>query len=174
MKSKKLCNVFSYFFAVIFALFAGLLWLFSPFIEFGEPEMEEGKIYHTTDVADLDLNKPILSVPIESFDCYYSLQNSSLFADEVVAPTTGTITLTEENYQAIINKYDDWKEMTGYPYLPLGIRDRVASGMQEYACDDLKELVKNETYLFSEQLVLDERIVLFVSKNENTVYFYFS
>ncbi len=162
--------------ALIIAYFFILLFLLSPFIEFGEPVMEEGEIYHITNVEDLpcDLNKPILSVQIESFDCYCSLQNSSLFADEVVAPYTGTITLTEENYQLIINKYSDWKEYTGFPPLNIGIRENMAKGLQEYACDDLKELMKNETYLFSEQLVIDEGMLCFVSKNSSKIYFYWS
>ena len=77
------------------------------FVEIDSDTMVEGVVYHTTDVNDLDLYGPILPVPIESFDCYYSLQNASIFSDEVVAPVTGTITLTDENYQTIIDKYDD-------------------------------------------------------------------
>ena len=145
------------------------------FVEIDSDTMVEGVVYHTTDVNDLDLYGPILPVPIESFDCYYSLQNASIFSDEVVAPVTGTITLTDENYQTIIDKYDDWKEFTRqFPPLDIGLNEGMAQGMHEYACDDIKKLIETETYLFSEKFVLDEMMILFVSKKDNIIYFYYS
>lgn len=165
---------------IVLCWFVVITMLSSLFIDFGSikingREIVEGEIYHTTDVDELDLSKPILSVPIESIDCYYSIQNSSFFSDEVVAPHTGTIYLTNDNYNKILSMYNDWEEISGrYPAMDIGMQQTMSTGMSEYACDDIKNLIETEPYLYSKQFSLDERMVIFVSESDNVVYFYFS
>ncbi|MBQ8228268.1 MAG: hypothetical protein IJZ88_04570 [Clostridia bacterium] len=176
MKSKKFRNGILIFFAVIFAWIVGVLWLFSPFIEIVDgPFLEEGKIYHTTDIEDLKLNGPLLSVPIEAIDCSYSLQREGFWQEDGVYPLTGMFTLTEENYQTILNKYDDWQELTGFPPVVMDYYTKdFAEGITEFGDEKFEDCWKNKTYLYSEKLVYEELIVCLVSPDEPVIYFYCS
>ena len=162
--------------ALIIACFFIFLFLISPFFEFVDgPFVVEGKIYHTTDIEELKLNAPLLPVPIEAIDCTYSLQREGFWQDDGVYPPTGKITLTQENYQKIINKYDDWQILTGFPPIVMDYTtEGFAEGIVEFGDEKFEDCWKNKTYLYSEKLVYEELIVCLVSPDEPVIYFYCS
>lgn len=173
---KKVIEIVMMALGIILSLFITFLLIFSPFIEIVDgPFVKEGKIYHTTDIEDLKLNSPLLPVPIEEIDCTYSLQREGFWQDDGLYPLTGKITLTQENYQKIINKYDDWQELTGFPPVVMDADTKeFAEGIVEFGDEKFEDCWKNKKYLYSEKFVYEELIVLLVSPDEPVIYFYCS
>ncbi len=138
------------------------------FISF--PKIIEGKVFHITNVEKM--RELGFHMPIESVDCYYSIQKYSIFPDEGLAPLSGRIIVTDEYYKMIMKKYDDWETMKGWPQK--AIKRYYEEGISEYACDSFKEFVNTETYFFSEKYSLDEGMFAVVATDTPCIYFYFS
>ena len=137
---------------------------------FSYPKIIEGKVFHITDVETM--RELGFHMPIESVDCYYSIQKYSMFPDEGLTPISGRIIVTDEYYKMIMNKYDDWETMKGWPQK--AIKRYYEEGISEYACDSFKEFVNTETYFFSEKYSLDEGMFAVVATDTPCIYFYFS
>ena len=137
---------------------------------FSYPKIIEGKVFHITDVETM--RELGFHMPIESVDCYYSIQKYSIFPDEGLAPISGRIIVTDEYYKMIMNKYDDWETMKGWPQK--AIKRYYEEGISEYACDSFKDFLNTETYFFSENYSLDEGMFAVVETDTPCIYFYFS
>ena len=80
-----------------------------------------------------------------------------------------------KNYQKIINKYDDWQTLTGFPPIVMDYTtEGFAEGIVEFGDEKFEDCWKNKTYLYSEKLVYEELIVCLVSPDEPVIYFYCS
>lgn len=108
-------------------------------------------------------------IKAESCDGYWYVHTHDFFGYE--AAFSGELKLTEEYYNEIQAKYDDWEERTGWPVEAdaIGYKDNIRS----FSCDSFKNFVNNETYLMSETYNQELTTVLLLSKDSPTLYMYF-
>ena len=108
-------------------------------------------------------------IQAESCDGYWYVHTHDFFGYE--AAFSGQLKLTEEYYNEILEKYDDWEERTGWPV------EADALGyygyMRSFSCDSFKTFVTNETYLMSETYNQELTTVLLLSKESPELYMYF-
>ena len=121
--------------------------------------------HHVTELEEGYLK----GIKVESCDGYWYVHTHDFFGYE--AAFSGQFKLTEEYYNEILEKYDDWEERTGWPAEAdaIGYRDNIRS----FSCDNFKNFVANETYLMSETYNQDLTTVLLLSKDSPELYMYF-
>lgn len=154
----------------IFLLVCVIIPLFIMILAISYPKIIEGKVFHITDVETM--RELGFHMPIESVDCYYSIQKYSIFPDEGLAPISGRIIVTDEYYKMIMKKYDDWEMMEGWPQK--AIKRYYEEGIDVYAGDSFRDFVNTETYFFSEKYSLDEGMFAVVATDKPCICFYFS
>lgn len=121
--------------------------------------------HHVTELEDGYLK----GIQAESCDGYWYVHTHDIFGYE--AAFSGQLELTEDYYNEILKKYDDWEEHSGWPVEAdaIGYRDSIRS----FSCDDFKSFVRNETYLMSETYNKDITAVMLLSKDSSDLYMYF-
>ncbi|MBQ5591372.1 MAG: hypothetical protein IIU80_00290 [Clostridia bacterium] len=162
MSLKSLKNVFI-FISVIVVIIAGFAFIRN---YDASPKLLK-EWHHVTEISELE--GYLKGIQAESCDGYWYVHTHDFFGYE--AAFSGEIKITEEYYNEIREKYDDWEERTGWPAEAnaIGYRDNIRS----FSCDNFKNFVNNETYLMSETYNQDLTTVLLLSKDSPTLYMYF-
>ena len=121
--------------------------------------------HHVTELEDGYLK----GIKAESCDGYWYVHTQDFFGYE--AAFSGELKLTEEYYNEILERYDDWEEKTDWPVKAdaIGYEDNIRS----FSCDSFKNFVLNETYLMSETYNWELTTILLLSKDSPTLYMYF-
>lgn len=160
MKLKTFKNLLI-FISILLILFGGVF-----FIRNYDASPELLKEWHH--VTELDEGY-LKGIKAESCDGYWYVHTHDFFGYE--AAFSGQLKLTEEYYNEILEKYDDWEERTGWPAEAdaIGYRDNIRS----FSCDSFKNFVTSETYLMSETYNQDITAVMLLSKDRSDLYMYF-
>lgn len=131
-------------------------------------------------------NKTILISDKKELNTYFNLEKEEL--DSIVdckiyyTPTqvfwgivmsfheSGNVTVTEKSYVNLLNKYDDWQELSKLPELEY-------AGYQEgdiyQFCDDgFIKFIQNNKFLYSQKCFEDYGELLLLSEEEYKVYFF--
>lgn len=162
MSLKSLKNVFI-FISVIVVIIAGFAFIRN---YDASPKLSK-EWHHVTEISEVE--GYLKGIQAESIDCYWYEHTSDFFGYEKAF--SGRLTITEDFYNEVLKKYDDWEEHTGWPAEAdaIGYRDNIRS----FSCDNFKNFVNNETYLMSETYNQDLTTVLLLSKDSPTLYMYF-
>lgn len=160
MNLKRLKGIFI-FVSILLILFAGVFYIKN--YEAKPAQLKEW--HHVTELEEEYLK----GIKAESCDGYWYVHTHDFFGYE--AAFSGELKLTEEYYNEILEKYDDWEEYTGWPAKAdaIGYKDNIRS----FSCESFKSFVNNETYLMSETYNQELTTVSLLSKDSPTLYMYF-
>lgn len=131
-------------------------------------------------------NKTIEISDIEKLDNYFTFDDElktsiksckAYFTPTAIILTTvqcyygsGKLTVTEDYYNKLLNKYDDLKLMSGFPsrnylgYFEENIADR--------ADNDFLTFIRNEEYYYSENLSDSDGMLILLSQEKGEIYFF--
>lgn len=161
MSLKSLKKVFV-FISILLVLVAGVVFIRN-YETKPAPLLKEW--HHVTELEEGYLK----GIKAESCDGYWYEHTNDFFGYE--AAFSGQLKVTEEYYNEILAKYDDWEEHTGWPAEADAIG--YMGNIRSFSCDSFKNFVNNETYLMSETYNQDLTTVLLLSKDSPTLYMYF-
>ena len=152
-----------FIFISVMIVFAGGVFFINDCLTKPAPLLKEW--HHITELEDGYLK----GIKAEFCDGYWYVHTHDFFGYE--AAFSGQLKLTEEYYNEILEKYDDWEERTGWPAEAdvIGYHGR----MRSFSCDSFKNFVTNETYLMSETYNQELTTVLLLSKESPELYMYF-
>ncbi len=131
-------------------------------------------------------NKTIAITDIEKLDNFFAfddeLKSSIRSCETFFTPTgfvfttvqnyygSGELTVTEDYYDKLLNKYDDLKLMSGIPSVDyLGYSE---SDITERADNNFLTFIRNEKYYYSEKLFESEGMLIILSQEKGNIYFF--
>ena len=110
-----------------------------------------------------------LKTSIKSCKAYFT-PTAIIFTTVQCYYGSGKLTVTEDYYNKLLNKYDDLKLMSGFPsrnylgYFEENIADR--------ADNDFLTFIRNEEYYYSENLSDSEGMLILLSQEKGEIYFF--
>ena len=110
-----------------------------------------------------------LKTSIKSCEAYFT-PTAIIFTTVKCYYGSGKLTVTEDYYNKLLNKYDDLKLMSGFPsrnylgYFEENIADR--------ADNDFLTFIRNEEYYYSENLSDSEGMLILLSQEKGEIYFF--
>ncbi len=81
---------------------------------------------------------------------------------------SGNLTVTEEYYDELLKKYDDWTLTSKIPQT-----DYDESELSEKADAKFNNFIETQKFLYSDKYYNEEKRLVFLSPQENKMYFYF-
>lgn len=154
-----------FIFISVLIVFAGGVFFINDCLTKPAPLLKEW--HHITELSEME--GYLKGIRAESCDGYWYVHTHDVFGYE--AAFSGELKLTEEYYNEILEKYDDWEEKSDWPVEAgrVGYMDNIRS----FSCDNFKNFVLNETYLMSETYNQEQTTILLLSKDSPTLYMYF-
>lgn len=135
-------------------------------------EEYENKTIEISDIEKLDnffTFDDELKTSIKSCKAYFT-PTAIIFTTVQCYYGSGKLTVTEDYYNKLLNKYDDLKLMSGFPsrnylgYFEENIADR--------ADNDFLTFIRNEEYYYSENLSDSEGMLILLSQEKGEIYFF--
>lgn len=139
------------------------------------------------EVSDIE-GKTIEIYDVETFDEYVFIDNlfkkqEILEVEAYYTPDTilfglgvqnyhvsGNLVITKEYYDELLNKYNDWQTISGFPDTSnLAITPEI---ILEDADKNFIDFIQNNEYYYSQECLEDNGWLILLSKEENRVYFY--
>ena len=135
-------------------------------------EEYENKTIEISDIEKLDnffTFDDELKTSIKSCKAYFT-PTAIIFTTVQCYYGSGKLTVTEDYYNKLLNKYDDLKLMSGFPsrnylgYFEENIADR--------ADNDFLTFIRNKEYYYSENLSDSEGMLILLSQEKGEIYFF--
>lgn len=130
--------------------------------------------------------KTITISDIESFDKYFAvdsdLKESIKSCEAFFTPVSiiftvvkdyygsGELTVTEDYYDKMLKKYDDWKLVSGFPHTDSG--GYFEGNISERADDNFLDFIQNEKYFYSEKQFHSYGWLILLSQEKGKMFFF--